>query len=87
MGEFASILIILFSAFIYLLRPKQSVSMIPNMNSPTIKQTLQEFINNHENVTIEEIIEYLDYINKTRYSTMEVSKLLEEIISEKGRSS
>lgn len=57
------------------------------MHAPTIKQALQEFINNRENVTIEEKIEYLDHINKVRYSRTEVLKLLEEIASEKGRSS
>ncbi len=54
------------------------------MKSMNLKQVLREFINNREEVTIEEIIEYLDYINKVRYSRDEVTKMLEEITNLKG---
>ncbi len=49
------------------------------MKSLVLKQVVREFISKREVVTIEEIIEYLDHINKVRYSRNEVIKMLEEI--------
>ncbi|OJV17755.1 MAG: hypothetical protein BGO21_07640 [Dyadobacter sp. 50-39] len=58
---------------------KLSINAIFNMKSLVLKQVVREFISKREVVTIEEIIEYLDHINKVRYSRNEVIKMLEEI--------
>lgn len=57
------------------------------MNSPTIKQVVQELLNIRETVTVDEVIEYLDYMNKVRYSRTDIIKILEEIGNEKGKPS
>ncbi|MHA4739599.1 hypothetical protein [Dyadobacter sp. MSC1_007] len=57
-------------------------SAFPIMNSFTVKQTIQKLIDTRKDVTIEEIIDYLDYINKVRYSRNDVMTMLAELTSE-----
>lgn len=51
------------------------------MKSLNVKQALQNFINIRKEATIEETIDYLDYVNKVRYSRDEVIMMLAELIN------
>jgi hypothetical protein len=53
------------------------------MNSFTVKRALKKLIDTRKDVTIEEIIDYLDYVNKVRYSRDEVITILAELTNER----
>jgi hypothetical protein len=53
------------------------------MNSFTVQQALKKLIDTRKDVTIEDIIDYLDYVNKVRYSRDEVITILAELTNER----
>jgi hypothetical protein len=53
------------------------------MNSLTVQQALQKLLETRKDATIEEIIDYLDYVNKVRYSRNEIIMMLAELTNER----
>lgn len=47
-----------------------------------MEESITELVKNNENVTLDQIIDYLDYLNKVRYQEREISPILEKLISE-----
>lgn len=47
-----------------------------------LKKSVIELIKNNNSVKLNQIIDYLDFINKVNYSKSEVSTLLDELVLE-----
>lgn len=48
-----------------------------------LKENIIELVKDNKSVTTDTILDYLDYINKVKYSYVEIKPLLEELILEK----